>query len=126
MTTTLLAIAASSWGIAMALAPTLQIRHMIALRSSAGISIPYLAVLLFGFALWFAYGVALHNWALIVPNTVAFVVGATTIGVARHYRRASHDALSADRSSDRTAETTARTTSRTTGTALSSGRRPRP
>ena len=43
MTTTMLAIVASSWGIAMALAPTLQIRHMIALRSSAGISIPYLA-----------------------------------------------------------------------------------
>jgi MtN3 and saliva related transmembrane protein len=88
-TTTVLAIAASSWGIAMALAPTLQIRHMIAIRSSAGISIPYLAVLVVGFALWFAYGVALGNWALIVPNTVAFAVGGTTIAVARHYRRAS-------------------------------------
>ena len=86
-TTTLLAIAASSWGIAMALAPTLQIRHMVAIRSSAGISIPYLAVLVLGFALWFAYGVALGNWALIVPNTIAFLVGTTTILVARHYRR---------------------------------------
>ena len=86
-TTTLLAIIASSWGIAMALSPTLQIRHMIARRSSAGISIPYLGVLVVGFALWFAYGVALHNWALIIPNTIAFVVGATTIAVARHYRR---------------------------------------
>jgi uncharacterized protein with PQ loop repeat len=85
--TTFLAVAASTWGIAMALAPTLQIRHMIALRSSSGISIPYLAVLVFGFALWFAYGVALRNWALIVPNTVAFAVGATTIAIARHYRR---------------------------------------
>jgi len=86
-TTTMLAIAASSWGIAMALAPTLQIRHMVALRSSAGISIPYLAVLVLGFALWFAYGIALHNWALIIPNTIAFLVGTTTIAVARHYRR---------------------------------------
>jgi MtN3 and saliva related transmembrane protein len=85
-TTTMLAIAASSWGIAMALAPTLQIRHMIARGSSAGISIPYLGVLVFGFALWFAYGIALNNWALIVPNTIAFIVGATTIAVARHYR----------------------------------------
>ena len=40
-----------------------------------------------GFVLWFAYGVALSNWALIIPNTIAFVVGATTIAVARHYRR---------------------------------------
>ena len=85
-TTTLLAIIASSWGIAMALAPTLQIRHMIASRSSSGISIPYLAVLVIGFVLWFAYGVALGNLALIIPNTIAFVVGATTIAVARHYR----------------------------------------
>ena len=85
-TTTLLAIIASSWGIAMALAPTLQIRHMVASRSSSGISIPYLGVLVVGFALWFAYGIALANLALIIPNTIAFIVGATTIVVARHYR----------------------------------------
>ncbi len=86
-TTTLLAITASSWGVAMALAPTLQIRHMIAARSSSGISIPYLGVLVIGFALWFAYGIALRNLAIILPNVIAFVVGATTIAVARHYRR---------------------------------------
>ena len=85
-TTTLLAIIASSWGIAMALAPTLQIRHMVASRSSSGISITYLSVLVIGFALWFAYGVALGNLALIIPNTIAFIVGAKTIAVARHYR----------------------------------------
>ena len=115
MTTTMLAIVASSWGIAMALAPTLQIRHMIALRSSSGISIPYLAVLVFGFALWFAYGVALHNWALIVPNTVAFVVGTTTIAVARHYHRATPDVVNAGRSSDHTVETTGHTSSHKSG-----------
>jgi MtN3 and saliva related transmembrane protein len=87
-TTTILAVIASTWGIAMALSPTLQIRHMIAIRSSAGISIPYLGVLVIGFALWFAYGIALQNLAIIVPNTIAFAVGATTIAVARHYRRA--------------------------------------
>jgi MtN3 and saliva related transmembrane protein len=86
-TTTILAIIASAWGVAMALSPTLQIRHMIALHSSAGISIPYLGVLVIGFALWFAYGIALGNWAIILPNTIAFVVGLSTIAVARHYRR---------------------------------------
>ena len=86
-TTTVLAVLASIWGIAMALSPTLQIRHMIAIRSSAGISIPYLVVLVIGFVLWFAYGIALQNVAIIIPNTIAFVVGATTIAVARHYRR---------------------------------------
>ena len=44
-------------------------------------------MLVVGFVLWFAYGVALHNWALIIPNTIAFLVGSTTIAVARHYRR---------------------------------------
>jgi MtN3 and saliva related transmembrane protein len=86
-TTTVLAVTASCWGVAMAVAPTLQIRHMIAARSSSGISIPYLSVLVVGFALWFAYGLALHNLAIIVPNTIAFAVGATTIAVAGHYRR---------------------------------------
>jgi len=37
--------------------------------------------------LWFAYGIALQNLAIIIPNTIAFVVGTTTIAVARHYRR---------------------------------------
>jgi len=85
-TTTLLAIIATTWGIAMALAPTLQIRHMIAIGSSAGISISYLGVLVIGFALWLAYGIAIENVALIVANSIAFIVGATTIAVARHYR----------------------------------------
>lgn len=85
-TITLLAVLASFWGILMALAPTLQIRHMIAIRSSSGISIPYLSVLVVGFALWFAYGIALQNLALIIPNLLAFIIGTTTIVVAKHYR----------------------------------------
>jgi MtN3 and saliva related transmembrane protein len=86
-TTTLLAIVASSWGIAMALAPVLQIRHMVARRSSTGISVGYLSVLLVGFVIWFAYGVSLRNLALIIPNTIAFVVCATTIVIALRFRR---------------------------------------
>jgi MtN3 and saliva related transmembrane protein len=86
-TTTLLAVAASSWGIAMALAPILQIRHMLATRSSGGISIGYLAVLLVGFVLWFAYGIALQNIAIVVPNTIAFVVCSATIAIALQFRR---------------------------------------
>ena len=90
-TMTLLALAASTWGIAMALSPVLQIRTMVARRSSRGISLAYLAVLNVGFALWFAYGVALGNVALVVPNTIAFLVGCVTLAVAvrlRCYARA--------------------------------------
>jgi MtN3 and saliva related transmembrane protein len=71
----------------MALSPVLQIRRMIELRSSHGISLGYPSVLFVGFLIWLAYGIAIDNLALIVPNTVAAVVIAVTIGVALRYRR---------------------------------------
>lgn len=78
--------AAASWGVLMALSPLLQIRRMLERRSSADVSIAYLGVLELGFTLWIAYGIALANPALVVPNSVAFVVGAVTIGIAFRYR----------------------------------------
>jgi hypothetical protein len=86
--TTLLAAAAATWGVAMALAPLLQIRTMRAHRSSRGVSVGYPRVLLVGFVLWLAYGLSLHNAALIVSNVVAAVVCVATIAVALRYRRA--------------------------------------
>ena len=44
-------------------------------------------MLFVGFLLWFAYGVSIDNWALIVPNTIAAIVAGLTIAVARRYRR---------------------------------------
>lgn len=77
---------AASWGVLMALSPILQIRRMLERRSSADVSLAYLGVLELGFALWIAYGLALGNAALIVPNSVAFIIGAATIGIAVRYR----------------------------------------
>lgn len=82
-----LAAVAASWGVLMAISPLLQIRRMLERRSSADVSIAYLSVLQIGFTLWIAYGVALGNLALVVPNSVAFLIGAATIGVAVAYRR---------------------------------------
>ena len=79
---------AASYGVLMAVSPALQIRRMLERRSSADVSLGYLMVLEVGFALWIAYGVALPNVAIIVPNVVAVSVGLATILVARHYRRA--------------------------------------
>jgi len=84
--TTILAAVAATWGVAMALAPLLQIRTMRSHRSSKGVSVGYLNVLLVGFVLWFAYGVQIANLALIIPNVVAAFVCALTIVVARRYR----------------------------------------
>jgi MtN3 and saliva related transmembrane protein len=47
----------------------------------------YFVILLVGFALWMAYGVAASNLALIIPNAVAAVVIAATIAVAWRYRK---------------------------------------
>ena len=82
MVVTGLAVAAAAWGVLMGLSPVLQIRQMLRRRSSRDVSISYFGVLMVGFVLWLSYGIAAHNLALIVPNTVALVIGGTTIAVA--------------------------------------------
>jgi MtN3 and saliva related transmembrane protein len=90
---TVLALTTSIWAIAMALAPLLQVRHMLTRRSSADVSVGYLLVLLPGFALWVGYGIASGNLVLVVPNSVAFAVAAVTtaVAVALKGRRTSAD-----------------------------------
>jgi MtN3 and saliva related transmembrane protein len=78
---------AAAYGVLMAISPLLQMRRMLETRSSADVSIAYMAVLEGGFALWVAYGLSLGNWALVVPNCVAFSVGLATIMVALRLRR---------------------------------------
>jgi len=87
MTQTMLAIAASSAGVLMGLAPVLQIRRMLRERSSAQVSVGYFLILLAGFLLWIAYGISLRNPALIVPNSVALLVTAAVVTVAMRLRR---------------------------------------
>jgi len=82
MVVTGLAVAAAAWGVLMGISPMLQIRRMLRQRSSRDVSIGYFAVLLVGFLLWISYGIAARNLALIVPNAVALMIGASTIAVA--------------------------------------------
>lgn len=58
-----LALTAASWAVLMALTPLLQVRRMVQRRSSADVSLGYLdlVILIPGFALWAAYGVASHD-----------------------------------------------------------------
>jgi uncharacterized protein with PQ loop repeat len=81
-----LAPIAAAYGVLMAVSPVLQIHRMLQRRSSADVSIGYLAVIELGFALWVLYGIAIPNWALIVANSVAFTVGLVTILVALRLR----------------------------------------
>ena len=83
---TYLAVAAATWGVAMALAPLLQVRSILTNRSARAVSVAYQQVLLVGFMLWLAYGIALDNLALIIPNIVAAIVSVATIAVSLRYR----------------------------------------
>jgi len=46
----------------------------------------YLAVISIGFAIWVAYGAAIDNLTLVIPNSLALIVGIATIVVARRFR----------------------------------------
>ena len=87
MVTTVLAVCASSWGVLMGISPVLQIRRMLQLRSSHTVSLGYYVILLAGFLLWISYGIAARNLVLIVPNTIALLVGLTLVAVALRLRR---------------------------------------
>ena len=79
-----LAVIAATWAIAMALGPVASdAQDRGTARSSHNVSIAYFVVLLVGFVLWVAYGIAASNVALIAPNAVA------TLGDPRDDRRRS-------------------------------------
>jgi uncharacterized protein with PQ loop repeat len=91
MVTSVLAVTASSWGVLMGISPLLQIRRMLHERSSREVSLGYYAILMAGFLLWISYGIAAQNLILIIPNTVALLVGLTLIAVALRLRRPRSD-----------------------------------
>ena len=62
----------------MACSPILQMRRMLHARSSRGVSLAYFGVLIPGFGMWVAYGVASANLAVIVPNAVALAMHVAT------------------------------------------------
>ena len=87
MVVSVLAVSASSWGILMGLAPVLQIRRMLRERSSREVSLCYFTILLAGFLLWICYGTAIGNAALVIPNSIALLVGIALMAVALRLRR---------------------------------------
>jgi uncharacterized protein with PQ loop repeat len=76
--TTVLAVGASSMGLLMAAAPLLQLRQIRRRGSASDVSVGFLAVIATGAGVWSLYGLALGNWALIMPNVVGCLVNAGT------------------------------------------------
>lgn len=84
------------WGVVMALSPLLQVRRMFVTRSSESVSVGYFSLLCIGFTLWVAYGISEHNLVLIVPNSASWLVGTSTIVIARRFGRGrAHEAAEA-------------------------------
>jgi uncharacterized protein with PQ loop repeat len=77
---------AAAWGVAMAASPLLQIRRILWLGSSRDVSLGQYGVLVVGFVLWIAYGIALRNAVIVVPNVVAITFAVVAVGVALRYR----------------------------------------
>jgi uncharacterized protein with PQ loop repeat len=75
----------------MGIAPLLQIRRMLRERSSRDVSLGYFMILLAGFLLWISYGVAAGNLVLVIPNSVALLVGVALVMVVLRLRRRSAD-----------------------------------
>lgn len=84
--TSTLGLIASTGGVLLGLAPIMQIRLIVARQSSEGVSIGYWAILLVAMGVWLAYGVALGNAAMIVPNAVSCTVAVAVMTVAWRYR----------------------------------------
>ena len=93
---TVLTVVASSFGIVMGASPLLQIRKMLAQRSSDQVSIGYFAILALGSTLWGSYAVTIHNAAVLIPNVVAGLTAVATIAVAVSLRRVKEVVLAGD------------------------------
>jgi MtN3 and saliva related transmembrane protein len=48
-------------------------------RETRGISLLMYSAFTLGIGFWFAYGVALHSWPMIVSNAITFVLAATIL-----------------------------------------------
>ena len=86
--TDVLPLAAGSWGVLMGLAPVFQIRRIIQRRSSADVSLGYLAVLLVGFVLWLSYGLSIGDPAIVVTNVASLSACVATIAAVVVFRTA--------------------------------------
>lgn len=50
-------------------------------RETRGISLLMYAAFTVGIGFWFAYGVALHSWPMMVSNAITFVLAATILAL---------------------------------------------
>ena len=77
---------ATVYGVFAALKSLLQVRQMLARRSSRDVSAGFLASYAGGYAIWLAYGLSTGSVPLIVVDTVGLLCGGLTLAVALSLR----------------------------------------
>jgi MtN3 and saliva related transmembrane protein len=87
MSLAVLGTTAAAWGVVMAVSPVLQVRRMLLTRSAEDVSTGYFLLLIPGFLLWVAYGIASGDLFLAIPNAIAAIVAVALLGVAITLRR---------------------------------------
>jgi uncharacterized protein with PQ loop repeat len=83
-----LAMTAAVFGVIMGAAPALQLYRMVRLRSSHDVSMAFFAVAATGQLTWVAYGIALHNTAVVLSNGCGMLVNTAVFVTAMVLRTA--------------------------------------
>ena len=86
MFTQLLGTAATAYGVLAALTALLQIRQMLARRTSCEVSARFLASYAGGYAIWLTYGLSTGSLPLVVVDSVGLLCGGLTLAVALSLR----------------------------------------
>jgi uncharacterized protein with PQ loop repeat len=84
---TVLATCATLYGIAGSFSSLLQAAALVRAGSAREISIPFIAILTGGHAIWLAYGIGIANLPLIVTDSVGLCCGLVTWITAVHLSR---------------------------------------
>jgi uncharacterized protein with PQ loop repeat len=86
MTTRLLELTATLYGVGAAAAVLLQLRQMLERRSSCDVSARFFAVYTGGYVIWLLYGLSIASVPLIVVDVVGLLCGGATLAVALRLR----------------------------------------
>jgi uncharacterized protein with PQ loop repeat len=82
----MLALLATTYGVAAAAAALLQARQLLASRRSCDVSARFFAVYAGGYGIWLAYGLSIGSLPLIVVDAIGLVCGTVTLAIALSLR----------------------------------------
>ena len=81
----LLATIATLYGVGGALSILLQARRVVRRRTSADVSLPFLATYVGGYAIWLLYGVSIASVPIVLVHALGLLTGTVTLAVAVRY-----------------------------------------